>query len=257
MSTNPKLYIEIIGQGPPIILLHGWGWNSQIWEPLVPKLQQKYQLFLVDFPGFGKSPLLTDNYSFDNIIPLLLHSTPPEATWLGWSMGGLFALWVAIYYPSRVTNLITISSSPRFTSAPNWPGIPLSTLEKFSQLLISEHEKTLLDFLELQLRGSPNQTELITELKTIALNPKPSQPALIGGLELLRTTDLRENARKLHCPSLHIFGQYDTIVPANLVKIFPEIIPHGQLEVIPRTGHMAFLTHPEKFLCLLNQFIKP
>src|SRR5688572_28462426 len=99
------LHTDIRGQGFPLVLLHGWGFNSNIWQPLIPQLENKYQLFLIDLPGFGKSESIL-NYSFDYIIPNLLAKTPKEAYWLGWSLGGLIAMAIAIHSPLRVKKLI-------------------------------------------------------------------------------------------------------------------------------------------------------
>ena len=46
------------GQGKPIVFFHGWGFDHQIWLPLVPLLNNKYQLILVDLPGFGQTPMM-------------------------------------------------------------------------------------------------------------------------------------------------------------------------------------------------------
>ena len=126
--------------------------------------QRKFQLFLIDLPGFGKSPLLTDDYTFENIISLIFKHVPEKAAWLGWSLGGMIAWWAAIHYPEKVTRLITIASTPKFMSDSNWPGVSEVTLEKFSAALTTNYEKTLQDFLALQLRGS-HDPALITALQ--------------------------------------------------------------------------------------------
>lgn len=260
ISSTPDIFmhslnIKIIGKGPPLVLLHGWGWHSGIWDPLVPKLKEKYQLFLIDLPGFGNSPL-TDNFTLDEITNVLLNRAPKEATWLGWSMGGLFALWAAIHFPDRISNLITVTSSPRFMQHAFWPGLEKKTLEKFSHFLCIDHQQTLNDFLELQLRGSKNKDEIIFTLQNSLLTTTPASfSGLQAGLNLLRETDLREVAKTISCPNLHIFGQRDTIVPATIVNFLPTVFPKGQFEIIPRTGHMPFLSDPDHFVNLLNQFL--
>lgn len=256
--TMNKPHIEIVGNGTPLVLLHGWGWHSGIWHPLLHHLEKKYQIFLVDLPGFGKSPLFSEDYTLQNIVPLILENVPDQAAWLGWSMGGLFAYWAAIHFPQHVTHLITVASSPRPVCDQNWPGVDTQTLEKFSRLLNSDYQKTLLDFLTLQLRGSPKRMELFSVLKEkffVSDQNQNSFRALFFGLKLLQETDLRSSLSNINCPSLHIMGQLDTIFPARLADLLPEHLPNGQYKVIKHTGHLPFLTHQEEFLLLLMDFL--
>lgn len=248
-------YVKTLGKGPPLILLHGWGWHSAIWQPIIPILSQHFQLFLIDLPGFGKSPFLTKDYTIENISLALLRIVPEKSAWLGWSLGGLIASFVAMTYPERITHLMTVASSPKFVRESHWSGVESAVLEKFSKLLITNQKKTLRDFLELQLRGSPKKNVLFSQLEQEFLQDNPVRlSALLGGLVLLLTTDLRKQLQGIQCPQLHIFGGLDTIVPASITTKILDLAPQSICEVIPRTGHMPFLTHPDKFIELLNKF---
>jgi pimeloyl-[acyl-carrier protein] methyl ester esterase len=239
-----SLYFNCIGKGTPLALLHGWGWSSQIWEPLIPLLSQRFQLFLIDLPGFGKSPLAADDYTFKAIAPLLFDCVPDKALWLGWSLGGMFTWWIAANYPEKVEKLITVSASPRFVQDGAWPGISAPTLLQFAASLKNNVEKTLTDFLELQLRGSPDYQSLLEILQRQVRGAPPQLPALEGGLKLLQTVDLRNELQKVKCPSLHVFGERDRIVPAEVAQF----LPIGQSEVISKSGHLPFLSQQEIFL---------
>ncbi|MDR3477332.1 MAG: pimeloyl-ACP methyl ester esterase BioH [Gammaproteobacteria bacterium] len=243
MFLHPTLNLKIIGNGPPLILLHGWGWHSLVWQPLVPLLSQHYQLFMIDLPGFGESPLLIDHYDFDSITSVIFDLVPEKATWLGWSLGGMVAWWVAIHHPEKINSLVTLAASPRFTQDENWPGIAVPTLNKFADSLLQHYEQTLTDFLELQLRGSKQDPALFEELKTLMFSvKKPDLAALKGGLALLRDTDFREDLSKIKCPSLHIFGSHDTLVPVRIISQIQPHLTHGKCEIIHRSGHMPFLS---------------
>jgi pimeloyl-[acyl-carrier protein] methyl ester esterase len=251
---NNLLHLKIVGKGQPLVLLHGWGWHSGIWEPLVPYLSDQFELFMPDLPGCGKSYLLDENYTFDAIAKRLLAAVPDQAVWLGWSLGGLLAWWVALHYPEKVTRLITIASSPRFVQDANWPGIPLTLLRKFGANLVHDYEKTLNDFLSLQLRGTPAQETWAAALqKTVYV---PSISALEGGLTLLEQTDLRSQLSQLTLPSLHIFGNLDTLVPVSVVpQLQPLLSPQAQCHILPRAGHLLFLSKREEFIKILRQFL--
>lgn len=243
------LHLTVVGKGIPLVLLHGWGWHSGIWSPLVPHLSDKFQLFMPDLPGFGKSPDLTKQYTYDEIALSLFERVPEKAIWLGWSLGGMIAWWVAIHYPEKVTQLVTIAASPKFIHDDSWPGVSQQTLNRFSHQLVNHYEKTWNDFLALQLRGSAKNQALMTELKT------PFSPiimsALMGGLKLLSETDLRSDLSRMNIPSLHIFGGMDTLVPANVIARLQPLLSHGHCALIKRAGHIPFLSHQDDFLQLL------
>jgi len=250
-----KLNLKIVGKGRPLILLHGFGWHSGIWSPLVPQLTENFQLFLIDLPGFGKSPLLTADYKIDEIATLLLDITPPTACWLGWSLGGMIAWHIAIHHPERVSSLVTLASSPKFIRTENWPGVSHETLKNFSKLLSQNYQKTLHEFLELQLRGSPKNTEMMTKLqKKISSTSLSSIPALLGGLKLLSELDLRSQLTKISCPSLHLFGRNDTLVPDKIAHMIQPQLQFGKCEIIQRSGHIPFLSQTEIFLNYLREF---
>ncbi len=244
------LHLNVIGKGPPLVLLHGWGWHSGIWSPLIPYLADKFQLFIPDLPGFGKSPVLTEHYTFDTIASQLFKIVPADAVWLGWSLGGMLAWWVASYYPEKVTRLITVAASPKFLSDEKWPGVPDAVLKKFSTQLVNEYQETLYDFLRLQLRGSPKSNALLTELKA-QLSPI-EETALMGGLRLLHETDLRPQLAAIKMPSLHILGGLDRLVPASVMQYLQPLVPYGKCEVIKGAGHIPFLSHREEFLGMLG-----
>ncbi|MCC2666947.1 MAG: bioH [Gammaproteobacteria bacterium] len=247
------LHLRVVGKGVPLVLLHGWGFHSGIWVDLVPHLVDQFELFMPDLPGFGKSPIFSKEYSLESIGNALLEQVPSNAIWLGWSLGGLVAWWVAIHYPEKVSRLITIAASPKFVSDKDWAGVPLSLLEKFDDNLKQNYRQTVQDFLTLQLRGHARYQELLSKLQEQFVNPDPV--AVEGGLELLRTTDFRRALRGLSMPSLHIFGSLDTIVPISIVDHLQNLISHGQCEIIKRAGHIPFLSQQKKFLECLQKFL--
>jgi pimeloyl-[acyl-carrier protein] methyl ester esterase len=252
---NKSIYFKTLGKGQPLILLHGWGWNSEIWEPLLPSLSQYFQLVLIDLPGFGQSHLGLKEYSLPEIARLLMAIAPAKAYWLGWSLGGTVAWWIAINYPEKVEKLITVAASPRFTQDVEWPGVADNVLQKFAESLTHNYEKTISDFLELQLRGSPQREILFRTLQKKLLSHPPAYEALQGGLTLLQHTDLRAQLSAVQCPSLHLFGDLDRLVPVKVASLMQGLEKQGKCEVIQKSGHLPFLSQPEIFTEYLIQFL--
>lgn len=240
------LYSHTEGQGPDIFLVHGWGVHSGIWGSFAKDLALHYRVTQVDLPGCGRS-------SFKGQVddwPRLFAAAPPEAIWLGWSLGGLIATMAALREPQRVKGLITLASSPYFMAQEDWPGMGIETLDKFAHSLEHQYQATLERFLALQCLGMPHAKEEIRRiqenLQTISASPQPL--ALQQGLLLLKEKDMREALRDIQCPMLHIFGRLDALVPAGIVDHLPALCPQSHIVTIPKASHIPFLSHSA--LCL-------
>ena len=93
-----SLHVEVVGEGPPLVLIHGWGLHGGVFATLVERLSGEFQFHLVDLPGHGGSRASTTPLTLAACVPEILALTPPAA-WLGWSLGGLFALHAASVSP--------------------------------------------------------------------------------------------------------------------------------------------------------------
>lgn len=251
------MYIERIGQGPDLVLLHGWGLNSAVWQELIPLLAPHYCLHLVDLPGFGLSHdacLESDNLSLwsQTILPHL----PERFSLLGWSMGGLIALRMTLDHPSRVTRLILTGSSPCFLQQENWPGIRPDVLSGFNRALQLDPRKTVERFLAIQAMGSDTVKEDVKRLKYwLQQRPDPAAAALKAGLQLLERIDLRQELFALTCPVLSLYGRLDSLVPVAAVSEIQALIPHAHSVIFPHAAHTPFLSHTDQFVDELRQFI--
>ena len=102
------------GSGTPLVLLHGFPLDSGIWAPVVPLLENDFELILPDLRGFGGSLSNTADYSLsdmaDDVIQLLDHLGIEKAVIAGHSMGGYIALAFAKSYPERLLGLGLIST---------------------------------------------------------------------------------------------------------------------------------------------------
>src|SRR3569833_1806315 len=153
-----ELHDEVNGNGPDLVLLHGWGLNVREWDGLVAELRDRFRLFAVDLPGHGKSPWVPGRI------------TPAEQAWLlyfslilisnrysllGWSLGGQIALDLAAAMPAQIEKQVLVATTPRFTAAPDWPyGMKLEAITKMATQLRTDYQRTVRDFLDLQVRGS-------------------------------------------------------------------------------------------------------
>jgi pimeloyl-[acyl-carrier protein] methyl ester esterase len=179
---------------------------------------------------------------------LVIRQAPEKAIWLGWSMGGLVASDIALRYPERVSSLITVSSSPCFTAREGWPGIKNEVLSGFQHQLSEDFKRTVERFLALQTLGTESARQDARILKDVVLTqPMPSVEVLNGGLDILRTEDLREQIADLSMPLLRIYGYLDGLVPRKVAALLDESCPRSKSVVIQKSAHAPFVSHPAEF----------
>lgn len=234
--------IKIKGQGPALALFHGWGFDQSVWDELVLVLQHHFQLYLVDLPGFGNSHMM----SWTHFKTSLLDALPPKIAVLGWSLGGLYAMRLAIEAPTRVSSIFITASSPCFIKRPDWPGIEKTVFDGFFANLKHDPQKTIQDFIKLQGNNADLQPA-----KAYAA----SFEGLTQGLEILNQWDLRALLEDYPNPVCFVFGRLDTIVPRATLKVMQQRYPAFQYRLFPGAAHMPFLSHQKEYLDVLVEFL--
>ena len=256
------LHLDVIGEGPDLVLLHGWGLNSACWQGIIPLLSAHYRLHLIDLPGCGFSyNQHSDSQSLAQISAALAAVAPAHAVWLGWSLGGLCASHFALAYPHRVSRLITVASSPKFVAdidsgTEQWAGIKPQVLTQFQSQLQQDLALTIQRFLAIQALGCPSAKADIKRLKSLLLaRPQPHSQALANGLMLLASTDLRDQLSQLQMPLFRCYGRLDSLVPLATVAWLDNELTHSPRHIFSASSHAPFISEPIEFVDKLHAFI--
>ena len=237
-----------------LVLLHGWGLNAQVWDCITPELSAHFTLHLVDLPGFGRSRDF-GAMSLDAMAERVLAQAPEQAIWLGWSLGGLVASQIALTHPQRVQALITVASSPCFCAQDDWVGIKPEILVGFQQQLSEDFQRTVERFLALQTLGTESARQDARALKSTVLSlPMPTVDALNGGLEILKTADLRQALTSLDKPFLRLYGRLDGLVPRKIVPQLDALWPQSESYLFAKAAHAPFISHPDEFCQVIREF---
>ncbi|PIE40627.1 MAG: pimeloyl-[acyl-carrier protein] methyl ester esterase [Gammaproteobacteria bacterium] len=242
---------------PEMILIHGWGLHSLVWDDVMPGLLENFQVTVVDLPGLGRSPMPGGEYDLDYLVEHVLNIAPQTAVWVGWSLGGLVAMQVAAKFPERVSGLITVASSPKFTASDRWPAaINPDVLQGFMDIFAEDWEGTLIRFLALQCKGAATMKNDVRFLKEILyFHGLPAQKALRCGLQILKDADLTKTIGAVQCPSLHVFGELDHIVPVGVSQAVKSLQPACETSIIKDVSHVPFISTPDLFLAAVNDFL--
>ncbi len=234
----------------PLVLLHGWAMNSAVCVPLLPLLEKRFRVTLLELPGHGEAPWRGEE-TLDDWAHQALAAAPSRAAWVGWSLGGLVARQAAMQAPERVDAFIGIATTPCFTQWPGWPwAMAPEILRQFAQALAQSPEETIRRFLALQFHGVQGARTLQRCLQeALARRPAARPEALRVGLALLLESDLRESAPS--CGSSWILGERDRLVPPALA----DALAPDQVRLVPGAGHAPFLSHPEAVADAVTGFL--
>ncbi|MBS0193807.1 MAG: pimeloyl-ACP methyl ester esterase BioH [Proteobacteria bacterium] len=239
------MHIDIRGDGPPLVMIHGWAMHCGLFGALLDRLAAQRTLYLVDLPGHGRSRDDDSPLDLESCVAAIVAQTPP-APWLGWSLGGLFALHAALTRPTQATALLMLCSTPRFVHAPDWPqGMDVEIFRRFEAGLQDNLHATVERFLALETLGCEHAKAGLRALRTeVFAHGDPTSTALADGLRLLEESDLRAALPTLQVPSLWIGARRDRLVDPHAVAAAAALAPqsrHLQLD----SGHAPFLTHAD------------
>jgi pimeloyl-[acyl-carrier protein] methyl ester esterase len=250
------MHIKKIGQGKDLVLIHGWGMHSGIWEPIIDKFSNEYTLHLVDIPGMGKSHVI-DPYDLNHVVEVISESLPTSFDILGWSLGSLITLKMSLMYPEKIHRMVLVGGTPCFINQIDWShGVDIRDFNDFANKLFKNYKSTMINFYTLQLMHSKNSKLLIKKLKQIdeAENP-PDVKSLQLGLDILLKNDLRDDINKIEHQTLLIVGDMDRLTPKSASMWLESHMKKGQLKVIEGASHIPFLSHPDEFFRHLDHFL--
>jgi len=258
-AAAPRLHVESVGAGAPLVLLHGWGMHGGLFAPVLPALAQRRRVHVVDLPGHGYSaplaPLTLEGIAGELDAAFAHESEPLDV--LGWSLGGAVALHFTATRRRRVARLVLVATTPSFVVRVGWPhAMEPRTLAMFGDELRVAHRLTLQRFLTLQVQGSDSGRAALAALRhELFARGEPSREVLDAALALLQSVDLRDAVESIDAPALVVTGDRDTLAPAAAGRWLAAALPHGELVEIPGAAHVPFLSHRDAFAAAVGAFL--
>lgn len=230
-----KMYYEIHGDGPPLILLHGGMGNVRYWDNQIQTLSRTYKVIAVDSRGHGRSTFSEQQISYSlmasDVIALMDYLGIRNANILGWSDGGIIGLDLAINHPDRVNKLIAYGANYNPSGLrPN-----LDENERFKDYI----EKAAKDYQSL----SPDPTRWEAFQKNI------------GKMWATEPNFTPEQLRSIMVPTLILDGETDEAIFAEHTREIAGFIPRADLIFIPGTGHFAPLEKAHEFNRIVLNFL--
>ncbi|HEX7348307.1 MAG TPA: pimeloyl-ACP methyl ester esterase BioH [Rhodanobacteraceae bacterium] len=252
-----ELFIDTVGHGDThLVLLHGWAMHGGVFAPLVAALAERCTLHVVDLPGHGRSRDCAVSLQPAACAAAIAARVPP-AVWLGWSLGGLYALEAALDLPQQVQALAMICASPRFVRSADWRyAASPEILQEFGRDLATDYDATLERFLALEALGSDSAQADLKQLRVDTFDRhRPAVRALVEGLAVLERSDLRPRLAALAQPSAWIAGRRDRLIPWQAMQ-WSASQCRGAFTCVAGAGHAPFIGHVDAVVAALAPLLE-
>jgi pimeloyl-ACP methyl ester carboxylesterase len=258
-------YAEI-GEGEPIVFVHGISGSWQNWLENLPHFGQGRRAIALDLPGFGASPMPSwpiDMFAYGQLLHDFCEKLGlgKDVTLVGNSMGGLVVAEAVLSEPSRYNRLVLVSAAGfintwlphqrgRATSHA-WDafGAYVGALGRFT---VTHPLARWLNFRFAMRYPGRLRKELLWEQVNSGVPCPGFAEALTGVLEY----DARDRLEGIEIPVMIVWGTHDWVIPSAAAHSYNRRIPHSRLEIFEDTGHVPQMERPARFNAVLEEFLE-
>jgi 2-succinyl-6-hydroxy-2,4-cyclohexadiene-1-carboxylate synthase len=253
--NDVQYYVNIEGEGPPLLLLHGFTGSTETWEPFVKDWKKTFKLIRVDILGHGASdsPVDPDRYSIERVsqdfISLLDELGIEQTSILGYSMGGRLAITMAVLHPERVSSLFLESSSPGLEAIEE----RVNRMEKDEALAnqIEQEEMTsFVDYWE-KIPLFAGQRTLPEELRIHIRNERLKNSTIglansLRGMGTGKQPSFWTRLQTIKIPVLLMAGSDDQKF-CTIAEKMHKSMPNSEIKIFFGAGHAIHVEQPQIF----------
>lgn len=253
---SQNIHYTDAGQGPVLVLLHGFTESLQIWDAFAAELTRLFRVICIDLPGHGRTanfaPVHTMDFMAEVVHAVLSYCRVQQCVLLGHSMGGYVALAFAEKHPEMLKGLILFHSQ-----ADPDDNEGRRNRDRTIELVRMNRSGFLNQFIP-DLFAPVNREHLSNEIEILKNQAGSiSGKGLIAALEGMKTRKGRRDVlESLSVPVLFIAGKKDTRIP--FMKVMEQVIlpKHAEALLIDEIGHMGYLEAPNATLRMISDFTK-
>ena len=254
-SGDAEIAYAVVGDGPPLVLLHPFPVHHEFWLPAGQALTSQYRVVMPDLRGHGASDIgdgpATMEKHADDLVRVLDDADVGRAVFAGVSIGGyiLFEFWRR--YRGRVAGLALCCTRPQADTAEGRAG----RLKAADDVL----ERGTEPFIESMLPRVFSQKTLTTRPDLVEQARgmmRKMSPADIAGVQLgmAQRPDSVPTLATINVPTLLVMGEEDSFAPVSDGELMRSHIAGSRLAAIPQAGHFAAFEQSEQVGKLLRQF---
>ncbi len=247
-NNGINIYYEIIGEGSPLFLINGLGGDTRFWQQSVKKLKSSFKIISYDMRCAGKSNKPDKQFSIndlaDEAYALIQYLKIGKTYVLGFSMGGMVTMSLAIKYPKIFQKMFLVSTTPSLKR-------PYPPLEKamttFKRTDICDD--LLSDVYEISFGSKFKNIVTARDFINLRMTDDDPQPtfAYLRQLEALTGCDFFDDVNKIKIPSVIIVGNEDKLIPPKNSVWLNNNLANSKLYNFEEVGHMLPIEAVEKF----------
>lgn len=255
LYQNKRIIYRSLGTGNPVMLVHGFGEDGNVWKAQADYLKDHFHLIIPDLPGSGKSEMISDMSmeGMAEVLHSIIHEEKIDScAVIGHSMGGYITLALVEHYWNHV-NAFSLFHSTAYADSAEKKQTRRKGIEFIKQHGAFDFLKTSTPNLFSPSSKSQNPNlvaEFVSTLKSF------SAEALIGYYEAMMARPDRTSVLKnSNCPVLFVAGEFDNAVPLNDVLNQCHLPEKSYIHVFKKSGHMGMMEEPEKANVVLKDFL--
>jgi 3-oxoadipate enol-lactonase len=250
---SASLRVRIVGEGPVVVLVHGWALDLDLWRAQIDLLADRYRVIAFDRRGFGRSSgvpsIQQDVLDLDRLLDRFAIS---RAAVVGMSQGARVALRWALKRQEQVSCLV-LDGPPAEGGSPSL-GIQEIPIDEYRDRIrrdgIDAFRRMWLQHPFMQLHTStPGVHQLLREI-TVRYPASDLLMNALPDLPLLAERDLQ----RVNVPTLVLSGEHDSAVRRSIASWFVQALRDARLHVVPGAGHLAALDDPGAYTQALHDF---
>lgn len=252
-----KIYYEVSGSGPPVVLGHSFLCSGEMWKPQLPFLGGQNTVINIDLRGHGRSGEICRDFDLydlvEDVLAVLDQLGVDQAVWAGLSIGGMVALRAAVKAKDRVSGLILLDTHAGTESMTRkfkyWAMVAVSRVIGTTPLI---PQVIRMFFSSYTREGNP---ELVHEWRerfsSVSVN------TIVHTVAALTSRDsVVEQLGKIELPALVVVGESDNPTPPVYSREIVAALPNGTLLEVSNAGHLSNLEQPAVVTTAMVSYLK-
>ncbi len=229
----------------PLVFLHGWGFDEQIWKEFINQYFSEYDVQTISlFECFDTT--LNSESLLEDCCSKLTKIIKPNSLIIGWSLGALISIRLSTKLTQNDHLLCLICFNPCFVNKTEWQyGVEETLITKMIAELTNNKVSTLNRFYSLITHGATKQKESLKTIKKIISPDNLESEKLLQGLKLLKEVDLRSELESVKIQTVLCYSENDMLINKNLYKLKPFNNKKIKYSFLSNSDHIPFISSPE------------